>query len=972
MRRFLNWLGPTRRANTRRANRRYSFRPQIEQLDERLVPSNLGLSSAVTTQHSGKLFGAPISWTEQDVYTIDGNTGHVVEFCNNVVFSGTHKQYNLGGPNNVFAVSASIDPQSGKAEVFALALSSYQGSVPVGNLWFCDPSGTWHELGGLYTAISATHDGHVYGIDSSKGDVWYIDSNNNGTYLGSPQTGSGSGVGENGYSGSLAASVSWFGGNEVFALGKDHGIYVNSANTSGKWQLVSYQATFIALSASTDDTVFALTLPPNQYVGNGEMLYEATEKAVSFGGFLGAIYWSCQQISGNGSPALADAQISADLDASGQAEVYVTAAQSNLNLFDQAKWMQKDSGVYDFAAAGGGYFYDVNYALGIFPAQMDSPNGTANSISLASGLDSGSHFAYGAIGAEYDITADETDYGGNVVQTILGQPTSAETNVFGVSRMMTFHGGDISWSPRTGAHVVYGLIGVEYNRLGGPKGDLGLPTADEQEVAGDIGRFSDFQFGTVYWTPTAGTYDLVLQDDSLAAAEQCGASNGIIDRNAMLAVYQYVENQGSVSLPDFDDLQTLAAAPSYVMPDDVSKLANKVVGNDPGNSTYQYLNSQGKEVTTSLGNLQVGSSRTQLTHLVNKWFMGVNEPAAATGYSVVTGNLFGSNGPVYTDVEQGAVGDCWLMASLAEAADQQPSLISNMFSDDGTNVVNGQTVDVYTVRLFTNGAADYVIVDTELPSGGGYYDHPANGTLWAALAEKAYVEANGSGMVQTGSPLNNSYGAVNDGYASWALTAITGQSVSTPPLGLFPPVAAEVAYQAGQFVVLCTDSPQSQYIVPSHCYALVGYDSSSDMPFTVYNPWGTEASGWALGTYNGQRVWGLFRANAAFISQNFDEQDIAAAARGKVAQPLLLGISTPSTQNAGQPAAPLVAPISVGGPQVVNAADRTLNHGLSPSAIQELSVLPLDYFAAHRHHGENLESVDFSLDASPLLQRFGE
>ena len=77
-----------------------------------------------------------------------------------------------------------------------------------------------------------------------------------------------------------------------------------------------------------------------------------------------------------------------------------------------------------------------------------------------------------------------------------------------------------------------------------------------------------------------------------------------------------------------------------------------------------------------------------------------------------------------------------------------------MFIYDGTTVDNGATVGLYTVRFFnSNGSAFDVEVDTELPSGGEYYDHVDNalGTqvLWVALAEKAYAEANSLGLVTT-------------------------------------------------------------------------------------------------------------------------------------------------------------------------------------------------------------------------------
>ena len=91
-----------------------------------------------------------------------------------------------------------------------------------------------------------------------------------------------------------------------------------------------------------------------------------------------------------------------------------------------------------------------------------------------------------------------------------------------------------------------------------------------------------------------------------------------------------------------------------------------------------------------------------------------------------------------------------------------------MFTYDGTTVDNGATVGLYTVRFFnTSGSAVYVKVDTELPSGGEYYDHVRNdlGTqaLWVALAEKAYAEANGLGYVTTSNEYQDSYNALDGG-----------------------------------------------------------------------------------------------------------------------------------------------------------------------------------------------------------------
>ena len=255
-------------------------------------------------------------------------------------------------------------------------------------------------------------------------------------------------------------------------------------------------------------------------------------------------------------------------------------------------------------------------------------------------------------------------------------------------------------------------------------------------------------------------------------------------------------------------------------------------------------------------------------------------PVASTGYSPApaSAKLFNNGGPSYLDVEQGAAADCWLEASLAEVARRDPQDIINMFTYDGTTVDNGATVGLYTVRFFNNaGAPEYVTVDTELPSAGEYYDHVDNalGTqaLWVALAEKAYAEANGLGYVTTNNEYQDSYNALNYGDPAWALHAITGKPASDYSIN---PTNIASAWNSGDLIVLCTSTPTSSLIVGSHCYAVVGYNAASSLPFEEFNPWGTDSSGWAPG--HSGTIYGLFWANAAFISQNFTTQSLGTGA----------------------------------------------------------------------------------------------
>jgi hypothetical protein len=252
-------------------------------------------------------------------------------------------------------------------------------------------------------------------------------------------------------------------------------------------------------------------------------------------------------------------------------------------------------------------------------------------------------------------------------------------------------------------------------------------------------------------------------------------------------------------------------------------------------------------------------------------------PTASTAYSPANGTLFGPNGPSYLDVRQGSAADCWLLASLAETAARAPADITSMFTYDGTAYEDGSTVGVYSVRFYDGGGvARYFTVDTELPNGGSTYDRPVGGSgavngssspvLWVALAEKAYAVATGEGFVTTKQVGTNSYAALNYGDPQWALKAITGNGANDSNIN---PSDVVSAWNAGKLVVLCTSSPSSSYIVGSHCYALVNYDSSSGN-FIIFNPWGTDANGWAPG--NSGTKYGRFWANAPFVSQNFSTE----------------------------------------------------------------------------------------------------
>jgi hypothetical protein len=135
--------------------------------------------------------------------------------------------------------------------------------------------------------------------------------------------------------------------------------------------------------------------------------------------------------------------------------------------------------------------------------------------------------------------------------------------------------------------------------------------------------------------------------------------------------------------------------------------------------------------------------------------------------------------------------------------------------------------------------------------------------------------------VKTNHTGSDSYSALDFGWPSWALEAITGKSAGDYAINTSNPLAAWLpsAWNVGQMIVLCSmTNPSSTLIVPNHCYAVVAYNASNSYPFEAYNPWGTDSSGWAPYQENGHQVYGLFWASATYLTQNFSNQSFGTGA----------------------------------------------------------------------------------------------
>jgi hypothetical protein len=324
----------------------------------------------------------------------------------------------------------------------------------------------------------------------------------------------------------------------------------------------------------------------------------------------------------------------------------------------------------------------------------------------------------------------------------------------------------------------------------------------------------------------------------------------------------------SLTAAEFSDLKTIAAnlnngmqASSYL-----TSITNALVNGNAANATW----TGGAASSSSLGNLAVGSSATQLSELNDKWFLGTDLPSStvsmsgypsfSVSYSADSAALFGANGPSMNDINQGYLGDCYFLSSIAEVAKQDPGVISSMFTSNG----NG----TYGVRFYVDGTAEYVTVNSSLADGGNIFNYASD--IWASLAEKAYAQLQTGSAVTGNSISGNSWSAIGNGGApEYALEEITGASAITDfdangnswVTVVYNSSLDETSFASGNStasvlgtlvsdlskgddVVLSSytnaaDSSGDDTLIADHAMSIYGYDSSTGL-LEIRNPWGTE------------------------------------------------------------------------------------------------------------------------------------
>jgi hypothetical protein len=327
---------------------------------------------------------------------------------------------------------------------------------------------------------------------------------------------------------------------------------------------------------------------------------------------------------------------------------------------------------------------------------------------------------------------------------------------------------------------------------------------------------------------------------------------------------------GTLTQSQLADLQSIANNISSIGATPYLQfITDAFVNGNPANAYW--TDDQAK--ASPLGDLAVGSNSTQMTDLIGKWFLGTDLPSSlastdgivpmSVSYALSNAALYGANGPQMSDVNQGEFGDCFLMATLAEVAQQDPGAITSMITSDGDVANNG--AQTYGVRFYQNGTPVYVTVNSDLSQQGN-----SGANTWATVVETAYAELqqqiqpqdliDGAERLVFGA---NSFANIsNGGSPASAIETITGAtqtetftatgngwsngSSNETSVALLSTLATDLS--VGDDVILGSytneeDSKGNQTLVSGHAFSVYGYDSSTQM-LELRNPWGDASSGY--------------------------------------------------------------------------------------------------------------------------------